>query len=126
MIVLLVIAILAAIAYPIYTSQVRQARRVAAKTNLTEAVNRAEQYYSQLHRYPSNLGDINMNETITTVPNETTGKRIYRMTVVKSNSSSFEVKATAIYQQRQDNCKYFTLRANGRRSSSAPGKCWPK
>ena len=116
MIVVLVIAILAAIAYPIYTSQVRQAKRVDAKSKLTKAVNRAEQFYSQVHHYPQSLASISMNKT--------TSNKAYTVNVSVATTSNFIVRAQARPHQRKDDCHWFTLQANGKRSSSDPGHCW--
>lgn len=116
LIVLAVVAILAAIAYPIYTSQVRQAKRVDAKTDLKKAVNRAEQFYSQVHHYPQNLVSISMKKT--------TSNNAYTVNVSVATKNEFIVKAKAIGKQKKDNCSSFTLHANGKQESSDPGKCW--
>lgn len=116
MIVVLIVAILAAIAYPIYTSQVRQAKRVDAKSALKKAVNRAEQFYSQVHHYPQSLASISMNKT--------TSNKAYTVNVSTATKSKFIVKAKAIGGQTKDDCSSFTLHANGKQSSSDPGNCW--
>lgn len=59
MIVVVVIAILAAIAIPIYQKQVQESRRTAAKTALLDVASREEKFYSTNNYYTlllSNLG----------------------------------------------------------------------
>ncbi len=115
MIVVLVVTILATIAYPLYLSQVRHARRVDAKSTLKKAVNRGEQFYAQVHHYPQNLASINVDKT--------TDNKAYTVSA-DSSVSGFKVIANARGDQTNDACTQYTLRANGQQSSSDPGNCW--
>lgn len=115
MIVVAVVAILAAIAYPLYLNQVRKARRVDAKSALTQAVNRGEQYYSQLHTYPATLSAIGMNNI--------TVNKAYTVAVTAHSAGEFKVAATPTGDQTNDACGTFTLRANGKRGA-AEQDCW--
>jgi len=55
MIVVVIIGILAAVAYPAYTKQMAQTRRSDAKIALTQAVNRQEKYFSDFGYYAATL-----------------------------------------------------------------------
>jgi len=59
MVVILIIAILAAIAVPTYSSSVRKSRRTEARTALLDAASREERYYATSNKYsvtPTDLG----------------------------------------------------------------------
>ena len=51
MITVAIIAILAAVAYPAYTSQVAQGKRVECRSGLMQALQQQERYYTQFNRY---------------------------------------------------------------------------
>lgn len=55
MIVIAVIGILAAIAYPSYQDQMRKSRRTDAKVALTEVANRLENFYNSCNTYTTEL-----------------------------------------------------------------------
>ena len=58
MIVVVVIGILAAIAFPTYRDQVRKTRRTEAKAALQEAMNRQERLYTTTNRYTDDVTDL--------------------------------------------------------------------
>jgi len=55
MIVVGIVGILAAVAYPMYTSQVRESRYSDAKSMLLEIMQAQERYYSNQGTYTQNL-----------------------------------------------------------------------
>ena len=55
MIVVVILGIIAAVAFPAYTNFVRQARRADAQTHLTEIAGRQEKFYANNLRYASSL-----------------------------------------------------------------------
>lgn len=55
MIVVVIIGILAAVAYPAYQKQMTQTRRSDAKIALTQAANRQEKFFSDCNTYASTL-----------------------------------------------------------------------
>lgn len=116
MIVVVIIAVLAAIAYPLYMSQVHQARRVDAKAALKTAINRGEQFYSQAHHYPNKLSQIDMNTT--------TDNGTYKLSIAKSSKTKFKVVAKPQGAQAGDECGKLTLRANGETAAEGDSDCW--
>lgn len=67
MITVVIIGILASIAYPSYTKYVRKARRSDAQTALLNAANRQEKFFTECNWYASSLG------TSTNCATKTTG-----------------------------------------------------
>ncbi len=58
MIVVAIIAILAAVAYPQYTNQVRKGKRAEAKAKLLAAAQRQERYYTDNQTYLADLAPL--------------------------------------------------------------------
>jgi type IV pilus assembly protein PilE len=51
MIAVAIVAILAAIGYPAYTSQIAQGKRVECRSGLLQSLQQEERYYTQFNRY---------------------------------------------------------------------------
>ncbi len=66
MIVLVIIGILAAIAYPSYQSYSRQARRSDAQIALTQAANQQERFFTEFNWYAATLAGTRSGGTSTT------------------------------------------------------------
>jgi type IV pilus assembly protein PilE len=86
MIVVGVIAILAAIAYPSYVDQVRKGRRSEAKQVLSDYATREEKWRSNSSTYTSTLSDINGASTTT--------NGYYTITIALPNSGTCPGGAT--------------------------------
>jgi type IV pilus assembly protein PilE len=90
MIVVAVIGILAAIAYPSYQSQIRKSNRAAAQAVLMDAANKQQLFLTSRRQYASTLTDLSI-----TLPNEVS--RFYDVTVVPDNAATpptFVITAT--------------------------------
>lgn len=61
MITVVIVGILAAIAYPSYQNYVKQTRRSDAQIALTQAANQQERYFTECNAYTSNLGGTRTN-----------------------------------------------------------------
>jgi type IV pilus assembly protein PilE len=61
MITVVIIGILAAIAYPSYRNYATQTRRSDAQIALTQAANQQERYFTECNTYTSNLGGTRTN-----------------------------------------------------------------
>jgi type IV pilus assembly protein PilE len=81
MIVVAVIGILAAIAYPSYQAQIRKSNRAAAQALLMDAANKQQLYLTSRRQYASSLADLSI-----TAPAEVT--RFYDVTVAAANDAT--------------------------------------
>lgn len=98
MITIVIIAILAAIAYPTYTAQVRRTARQEAIGVVLDVAGRLERIRSQLMAYPTAAADLtNLGQTT---------KR-YGVTVV-STGATFTITAAPSGDQTGDLCGTFT------------------
>ncbi|MBE0345736.1 type IV pilin protein [Pseudoalteromonas peptidolytica] len=87
MIVVVIIGIMSAIAYPNYTDYVRRGARAEAMTVLLDAANKQEQFFVDNRRYSNDLGAIG-------VPRET-GNGYFVITLQNVTVDTFRVVATA-------------------------------
>jgi type IV pilus assembly protein PilE len=109
-IVLSIVAILAALAYPSYRQSVMKARRADAQTDLLSFANNAERVFNQDTSY-TNLS----------APDDTD---FYTYTLVKT-ATSYTITATPTSIQSADSCGTMNLTSTGQKthSGSSPD-CW--
>lgn len=139
MIVVAIIGILAAIAYPSYQQYILRSNRTEGQALLNEAAAREERYFAQNNSYVSAAGDmakLNLPNTTssgtgddkTSAALSTTGK--YSLTVSKvASDGGYTLTATPQGSQTADTkCGNLTLNAVGARGVSASGasvdSCW--
>lgn len=128
MIVVAIIGILSAIAYPSYQQYVIRGNRTEGMALLNDAAARQERFYAQNNSYVTSQGDIAklvMPNTSGTAVLSATG--LYSLTVSGTDGYTF----TAAPQGRQaadTKCKNLTLNAAGAKGASASGadvnQCW--
>jgi type IV pilus assembly protein PilE len=131
LVVVLVIAILAAIAIPIYETQIQESRRTSAKTGLLDVASREEKYFSTNNTYTTsmtNLGYPSSSSTLT-VPNADPGYYDITITLTGATTANSDFKATAtpINSQKTDACDIFTLTDLGIQGNSGGTQtsgCW--
>ncbi|ROO28399.1 type IV pilin protein [Salinisphaera japonica] len=112
MIVVAIIGILAAIAYPMYTDKVRQAQRTEAKQAVLRAAARQEQLYSANgHHYMDTMPALGMART--------TDNDLYRLSTVypDNNDQRYRITATAQNAQTADLCQRFVVDDTGARQA---------
>jgi len=126
MIVLAIIGILAAIAYPSYTSQMRKGRRADAETVMNEAVQYLQRYYAAHNNYTSaNLEDAGVNKS----PKSGTAT-YYEITLDPDIASTqdFRLLAEPKGAQADDACGTLSLTAAGQKGQSGgdgmTAQCW--
>lgn len=143
MIVVAIVGILAAVAYPSYRDYMRRANRSEAQAMVADAAAREERFFSDCNTYTTavvnpvgcagcacGLGFGSANS-----PNQ-----FYTVTAAAGNTgaiaTSFAITATAINGQLEDNlCRTMTINSLGLRSSTTAGgaanpappddPCWP-
>lgn len=118
-----IIAILAAIAYPLYTHYVEKSRRSAAVTALQRAASAEEKYYATNNVYAPSLKALGYNAT--TVPVPSSQDYWYALSVTSSGGSTYTITAVPKNVQAKDDCGTYTLSSTGARSSAKPtSQCW--
>lgn len=134
MIVVVVISILASIAYPAYMNSVTKSRRGVAKAALQDIASLQEQYYLNNKAYTADLtllglaADYYLNSEGAVVGAADTA-RIYLMTVSNVTATGYTVTATPQSSQvaRDTECGTMTLSQDGTRTVSGTGaisSCW--
>ena len=122
MTVLVIIGVLAAIAYPAYQDYVRRANRSTAQAFMMTIASRQEQYLLTNRSYASTAAALNL-----TAPSETNGR--YTFSITLPTTTSYTITATAVGNQVVAN-KFgdLTLSSDGTKTSPAkpPAEEWKK
>lgn len=116
LVVLVIIGILASIAYPIYTHALIKTRRTEAKIALMDLANRMESYY--LENNNSYLGASLSKLHIKAI----TDKKLYQLSL-NSTNSTYLLLATATFSDPE--CYCFRLNQLGEKTNAGPlPQCW--
>ena len=120
MIVVVIMGVIAAIAYPLYIDYVLSSRRAVAAKALTELSTRMQRQWQNAspHVYPSAISAVGMAST--------TDGNHYSLQIASASTTSYTIQAVAIGSSPQANdtgCTTMTLSATGQKS---PAKCWKK
>ncbi len=126
MVVVVIISILAAIAYPSYTDQVRKARRVDGKSAILEVAMAEERYYTEHKTYTSNLNNLSIHAAL---KSGTSIEGHYTLSLSAPDATSFTVTAKAIGAQADDKaCAEMSINQRGEKRSSngtaTTSGCW--
>ena len=128
MVVVAVMAIVATIAYPIYTAQVQKTRRADAKIALEVIAQAQERFYTINGEYAGNLGSLQIP---TAMQGGTSDRGYYDLSVAVSGTDNerFTVTANASgggAQADDTNCAQFTLDHLGVKGATNDGgtNCW--
>jgi len=126
MIVVVIIGVIAAIAYPNYQESVRKSRRADAKTTLSDLAAREEQHFNDNKTYTSSAATLGV-----TLNGTTTQQGFYNITIAScpppgTLASCYVITATATGLQASDTkCATLTYTSSGSRGSTpAGGSCW--
>jgi len=126
MIVIAVIGIIAAIALPSYIDSVRKARRVDAKTGLTEAALRQENFYARNATYTTDLRQVGYsNQTWNNVP-IASPDIYYQIRVVApvgacAIANCFRLQTRRRNDQLNDSIQWYRLWSTGRKQHRING-----
>ena len=125
MIVVVIIGILAAIAYPNYRTYIERAKRPEAISALLQIATNQEKRYIQSHVFTTDLTDLGLGTNPLTF---TTGSGAYVITVATAVPSA-DFTATATYQlggNEAGKCLTFTIDESGVRASAPEADCWTR
>lgn len=119
MIAVVVVAILAAVAYPNYSEQVRKSRRAEAKSLIGDAANRLERCYTRFNAY---------NAAGCEGIGSGTSEGGYYALSLQVTANSYTLTATPQGKQADDPCGAFSLSHTGVRglggSDTEGHECW--
>lgn len=130
-IVMAIVGILVAIAYPGYREFVRDGRRADAKAALMDLASGMERYYSENLTYQNAASN---DDTPRFFPNQVPldgGRAYYELTIESADDESFTLRAEPINAQSGDG--FLRLRGSGKRAwdrddsgaITSPGEqCW--
>ena len=121
MIVVVVIGILTAIAYPSYRQYAAKAKRNEAKSCLLQIATLQERHYLANNTYTADM--TNLGFPVAT--NFLTDSTSYICTVTAANAAAFS--ATATYQNADaeaGKCATFTIDGTGTKTSTPFNDCW--
>lgn len=124
MIVVVVIGILSAVAYPNYTEYVRKGHRAEARAGLLQAAQWMERAATATGKYPKKLPS-----TLEDVPG---GRYTIKVEDVDGDGATYTLKAKPApgTDQKNDKCGTFTLTYNGQQGVEGEGdklsaeQCW--
>lgn len=128
MVVIIILGILVAFAYPAFTRYIERSRRAEGQTLLTKVAAEQERFYSQFNRYALDLTaapPLGLGMTVTE-----TEHGYYRLRIgagPTGNNQSYLLSAEPINVQATDDCENLTLNSAGTKAytgSEANGYCW--
>lgn len=126
MIVVAIIGILAAIAYPSYDEYVKRGNRTEGQALLSDAAARQERYFSQNNTYitkDADIGKLGLN--LGSGNKSATGKYVLAISKVDKDGG---YTLTATQQFGDSKCGNLTMNATGARGATASGAnttdCW--
>lgn len=126
MVAIVILAILVAIAYPLYTGHVAESRRASAITALQHAASLEEKHFAVFNAYAP-LNQIGYAAAAVTVPSPQ--KAWYLLRAI-SSPTAYTLTATRNVSgpQADDECGDFVLNSNGQRSvingTESSSECW--
>lgn len=116
MIVVAVVGILAAVAYPAYIDQIRKSRRAEVQATLMNISARQQQMLLDTRSYATTVGALNI-----TLPNSVQQTYAVTMSVGTATMPTFSVIATPSGAQAADKCGVLSINQIGTRT---PATCW--
>ena len=126
MIVVVVISILAAVAYPNYQEFVARAKRNEAKAALLRLATNQERFYLNNNTFTADLTQLGFSSEdggATSI----TENDYYTITVTAANASNFTATATYRFGEPEvSRCSVFTINGRGDKTSTPYTDCWTR
>ncbi len=120
MVVVVILGILTAIAYPSYRQFIERAKRTEARALLLRIAVDQERFYLQNNTFAT-MAQLQYDEP------QITDSEAYSVTITANSASDFSVTAT--YQlggEEADKCLTFTLDGRGTKTSGPYTDCWTR
>jgi type IV pilus assembly protein PilE len=129
LIVLVLVGILTAFAYPSYKDHVRRAHRAQARARLMEAAQFMQRFYAVNDRFDLQAGVVGVDATVTLPANlrATTVPATYLISLQSVARGEFVLAATPVGVMAGDPCGTLTLNQAGEQSASGSwgaAACW--
>lgn len=124
MVIVVIVGILASVAYPSFRDQALRASRSDAKAALVDAASRQEQYFLDNKTYTSDVADLNLAAE---TENGYYAVAIDAATAACPVTTCFTARATPLGRQADDTrCAALTLDSRGTKSATGtePESCW--
>lgn len=123
MIVVVVVGILAAVAYPNYRDAADRAKRNEAKAALLQIATNQERFYLNNNTYTTDLTDLGFP----TAANFVTESGSYRINVGAADASNYSATATYLKGGSEaSKCLTFQIDGRGDKSSAPLTDCWTR
>lgn len=119
LVVVIIVGILASIAYPNYRDYVARSKRNEAKAALLQIATNQERWYLNNNTYTLNLDDVGVNAI--------TASGTYDIAITLATPDNF--RATATYRPvdaEAARCQTFTIDGSGQRTSAPDTDCWTR
>jgi type IV pilus assembly protein PilE len=118
MMVVAIIGILSAVAYPSYQDYVRKARRADAQQFMMNLAQLNQRYFTDNRAYTATVA------TLSAVPTSVSNFYTISITLQDGPPASFTVSAVPKAAQATDSCGTLSLSGANVKSSSAGSNCW--
>lgn len=121
LIALVIVAILAAIAYPNYRDYVARSKRNEAKAALLQIATNQERWYLTVtpHRYTADLANVGVNPI--------TDSGAYAIAITSATADDFTATATYLIGDAEaSRCLTFQIDSRGQRTSAPEPDCWTR
>ena len=126
MITIVIVAILAGIAYPIYFHYVKESRRSSAITALQRAAAAEEKHYAAYNQYATSLTALGYQTNNVNIPSSS--EHWYTLSASSDINSPYKLEAVPAGSQVGDACGTYILTGTGARSLTGNAKsvqqCW--
>lgn len=121
MITVVIVGILASIAYPSYTKFVGKGARADALAGLMNVANRQEQYYLDHKTFTKNMKRLGLSVDSDGYFVVENGYYKIEATTANANQYTIEAKANDVQRARDTDCSSITITSDGEK---APTECW--
>lgn len=129
LVVVAILGILGAIAYPLYNSQIEKARRSDARTALLEIAQAEERFFTINGVYTANLAQLSLDPDLQAGTSE---EGLYNIALanIGGDTGTFQVTATPVAGQPQadDDCTMLRINHLGVKTGTWTGggdnRCW--